>query len=214
MKLKNYRKIFFALLLFALSSVMISCTEAETKVEPGKAASPTEAYKMLYTAVKSKDTEKIKLMMSKGTAAFADGVSKQQNKPIAEVFTNGFTATTFAETMPEIRDERIRDNYGKVEVYNQKDNRWEDLPFINEDGGWKLAVGDIFAGTFQDPGKSQAQIQADAANVNKMIPLNPNINGNFSGGPASNSRASSNTASDVNTAQVKPENKTEKDEKK
>lgn len=213
MKLKNYRKFFFALLLFALSSVIISCTQqTETKVEPGKAASPTEAYKMLYTAVKSKDTEKIKLMMSKGTVAFADGVSKQQNKPIAEIFANGFTATTFAETMPEIRDERIKDNYGKVEVYNQKDNRWEDLPFINEDGGWKLAVGDIFAGTFQDPGRSQAQIAADAANVNKMIPLNPNINGNFSGGP-SNTRANSNTASDVNTAQVKPENKTEKDEK-
>lgn len=203
MKLKNYRKMFFVFLLFALSSVMISCTsQPETKVEPGKAASPTEAYKMLYAAVKSKDTEKIKQMMSKGTVAFADGVSKQQNKPITEVFANGFTATTFAETMPEIRDERVKDNYGKVEVYNQKDNRWEDLPFINEDGGWRLAVGDIFAGTFKDPGKPEAQTKADAANVNKMIPYSENINGNFSGGK-SNSRSDSN--SNVNTAQVEPD---------
>ncbi len=214
LKIKNYRKILFALLILALPSLLISCTEAETKVEPGNAASPTEAYKMLYTAVKSKDTEKIKQMMSKGTVAFADGVSKQQNKEIGEIFANGFTATTFAETMPEIRDERINNNYGKVEVFNQKDNRWEDLPFINEDGGWKLAVGDIFAGTFQDPGKSAAQIQADAANVNKMIPLSPDIDGNFSSGdPTMNANTNMKTnanTSNVNTAQVKPEDQNEK----
>lgn len=214
MKIKNYRKILFVFLMFSLSSLMISCTKPESKVEPGKAASPTEAYKMLYTAVKSKDTEKIKSMMSKSTIAFAEGVSAQQKKQVSEVFANGFTATTFAETLPEIRDERIKDNFGRVEVFNQKDNRWEDLPFVNEDGSWKLAVGDIFAGTFQSPGKSQAQIQAEESNTsgNNMIPLEGNFNGNFpSGNPNSNSRANT---SNVNTVQVMPENKAAKEEKK
>lgn len=214
MKIKNYRKVLFIFLMFALLSLMISCTQPESKTQPGKAASPTEAYKMLFTAVKSKDTEKIKSMMSKGTVAFAEGVAGQQKKQVSEIYANGFTATTFAETLPEIRDERIKDNYGRVEVFNQKDNRWEDLPFINEDGGWKLAVGDIFAGTYQSPGKSQAQIQAEASNSsgNNMIPYSGNFNGNFpSGDSNSNSRANT---SNVNTAQVAPEDKSAKEEKK
>ncbi|HEX8637269.1 MAG TPA: hypothetical protein VF692_04345, partial [Pyrinomonadaceae bacterium] len=43
---------------------------------------------------------------------------------------------------------------------------------------WKLAVGDLFAGTYQSPGKGLAQIQAEASNSmgNNMVTI-PNING-------------------------------------
>jgi lipopolysaccharide export LptBFGC system permease protein LptF len=202
MKLKNYRKILFIIVIFTLSLSIISCTQQEHSL--------TDAYTKLYNAVKSKDTEKIKAMMSKSTIAFAEGVSKQQNKPVEEVFSNGFTATTFAEKLPEIRDERIKDNYGKVEVFNQKDNRWEDLAFVKEDGSWKLAVGDLFAGTFQNPGKSQAQLQAENSNTSGLVPYTGNINGNIpSGKPDSNA-----TTANVNTVQVMPENKAAKEEKK
>lgn len=209
MNSSNIQKIYIFVLTIAVSFLAISCQQAESKIEPGIASSPTEAYKMLYTAVKSKDTEKIKLMMSKTSISFAEGVSQQQNKPVAEIFMNGFTATTFAEQMPEIRDERIKDNYGKVEVFSQKDNRWEDIAFVNEDGGWKLAVGDLFAGTFQEPGKSQSQTEKENANASGegLIPLDGNINGNFnSGKPAAN-------VANVNTAQVKPEKNAEKEKK-
>ncbi len=210
MNSSSLQKICVALISLVLTLFAVSCTKPETKVEPGSASSPTEAYKMLYTAVKAKDTEKIKMMMSKSTVSFAEGVSAQQNKPVAEVYTNGFTATTFSETLPEIRDERIKDTFGKVEVYNSKDKRWEDLAFVNEDGGWKLAVGDLFAGTFQNPGKSISQMEAENSNSNGntgMVPLAPNINGNFSSGkPTAN-------ASEVNTAQVAPEKNAEKEKK-
>ena len=90
-------------------------------------------------------------------------------------FENGFTATTFADSLPEIRDERVNGDMGSVEVWNSKDSRWEDLPFVKEEGGWKLAVGDLFAGTFNSPGKGRAAKEMEAANVmsNNMIPLNP-----------------------------------------
>ncbi len=204
MKLTNYRKILFIIVVFALSFSMLSCTQ-------GQQDRPlTDAYTQLYNAVKSKDTEKIKATMSKSTIGFAEGVSKQQNKPIEEVFSNGFTATTFAEKLPEIRDERIKDNYGKVEVYNEKDKRWEDLAFVKEDGTWKLAVGDLFAGTFQNPGKSQAQLQTENSNTGGLIPYQGNINGNIpSGKPDSKT-----TTANANTAQVMPENKAGKEEEK
>jgi len=59
---------------------------------------------------------------------------------------------------------------GAIEVYNSKDSRWEDLPFVLEDGKWKLAVGDLFAGTYKSPGKGRDALEKEAANA-----ANPNM---------------------------------------
>jgi hypothetical protein len=141
-------------------------------------STPTETYKGLYAAVKGKNTEEIKKWMSKGTIGFAEAVAKQQNKPIESVFENGFTATTFAASMPKMRDERINENMGALEVWNGKDQRWEDLPFIKEEDGWKLAIGDLFGGTYVSPGKGQDAKEREEAN--KMTNNAPQIpQGNF-----------------------------------
>lgn len=120
--------------------------------------------------------------MSKNSLSFAEFVAGQQQKPIEEVLKNGFTATTFAETLPEIRDERIKDNFGAVEVWNAQDKRWEDLPFIFEDGAWKFAMGDAFKGSFKSPGKSLAAREQELTNstTNAMIPIQPPANMNAS----------------------------------
>lgn len=141
----------------------------------GNAQSPTEAYKMLYAAVKSKDAEKIKLMMSENSIAFAGFVAGQRNITVEEVLKNGFTETTFSETLPPMRDERIKDNFGALEVLNTK-KQWEDLPFVLENGSWKLAIGDMFKGTYQKPGLGQDMREREAANAvnNNMIEIKPN----------------------------------------
>lgn len=178
-----------AFLLAAVSFFFQACGGDES-VPAGKASSPTEAYKMLYTAVKAKKTEDIKMMLSKDTIKFAEGVAAQAKKSFDEQVRNGFTRTTFSPTMPEIRDERIKDTMGAVEVYNSGENKWEDLPFILEDGGWKLAVGNIFNGSWQRPGEPQSLIErknANIANGNNMVPYG---NGNLD--------------SNANTANVQP----------
>ncbi len=183
------RAISLGLLLTITAGFIASCGEASSSnsvSSPGTPAeSPTDAYKKLYAAVKSKDTEAIKAVISTKTQEFATMVSQKQNTPIEKVFENGFTSTTFAESLPEIRDERVSEGMASVEVYNSKDKRWEDLPFILEEGGWKLAIGDLFAGTHKSPGKGRAQKEEEAANVltDRMTPVNANVNGNFSGGP-------------------------------
>jgi hypothetical protein len=121
--------------------------------------------------------------MTKKTQEFAQMVAARQNTPIEKVFENGFTATTFAESLPEIRDERVNCEFGAVEVFNAKDNRWEDLRFVNEQGAWKLAIGEMFGGSFKSPGKGRAVKEQEAANAvsNNMIPANitnTNMNGN------------------------------------
>jgi hypothetical protein len=64
-------------------------------------------------------------------------------------------------------------------VWNAKDKRWEDLAFVFEDGAWRLAIGEIFAGTFTSPGKGRAIKEQEAANAmsNNLVPVMP-ANGN------------------------------------
>ncbi|CAN5343217.1 hypothetical protein BH10ACI1_BH10ACI1_33180 [soil metagenome] len=146
----------------------------------GNAQSPTEAYKMLYASVKCKNPEKIKMVMSENSIGFAGFVSGQQKKTVEEVLANGFTATTFSETLPQMRDERIKDNFGALEVWNSQDKKWEDVPFILEASGWKAAFGDMFKGNYERPDIGQSvkeQLAANAAN-NNLIEVKPEMNAN------------------------------------
>lgn len=167
------RSLSFTVLLTGILAVALAC-------DPPQANSPTEGYKRLYAAVKSKDVEKIKAAMSKKTQDFAQMVAGRQNSPVEKVYENGFTATTFSDTLPEIRDERVNGEWGAVEVWNAKEKRWEDLGFVNEDGAWKLAIGEMFAGTFKSPGKGRALKEQEAANLtsNNLVPMNINTNAN------------------------------------
>jgi len=164
MKFKVFQKIVGLSFVLAFVFLSFSCDQAETQEsqEVVKAQTPSDAYRLLYAAVKAKKTEKIKQVMSNSTMTFAGFAAEQQNQSLEKMFENGLTATTFADKLPEVRDERVNGKFGAVEVFNQKDNRWEDLPFVLEDGGWKLAVGDSFKGDYKSPGKGQAQLEMEA----------------------------------------------------
>ena len=189
MRYKNKIISFFLLLTFALFS--FSCQKPQAgnnannttaTVPTVKAQSPTEAYKMLYAAVKAKDKAAIKGLMSKGSLGLAEMSAGQQKKSVDQILENGLVAPTLADKITEIREERIKDNFGAIEVYNEREKRWEDLPFVLEDGGWKLAVGDLFADTYKSPGKGKAQIEDEASNRGMPLPANtmkfPDANSN------------------------------------
>ncbi|HXH69698.1 MAG TPA: hypothetical protein VNI60_05040, partial [Pyrinomonadaceae bacterium] len=171
----------FALLSFSCQNAQTSQTQTTANQEPVSARTPSDAFKSLYAAVKAKDNAKIQQLMSSNTLTFAGFAIEQQKQSLEKVLENGLTATTFASSLPEIRDERVNGNFGAVEVFSQKDNRWEDLPFVLEDGSWKLAVGDSFKGTYKSPGKGQAQIEMETNNPmgGDMIPSETNTNGKF-----------------------------------
>lgn len=144
---------------------------------------PTEAYKRLYAAVKAKNTDNIKTEMSKKTQEFAVSVAQRQNNPVEKIYENGFTGTTFSETLPEIRDERVGGCSGAVEVRNTKEQIWEDLPFVAEDGMWKFGLGELFGGSFKSPGKGRDAKEKEAANAmrgNAPPPMDRPANGNTS----------------------------------
>ncbi|MEP6902466.1 MAG: hypothetical protein ABJA66_11995 [Actinomycetota bacterium] len=150
-----------------------------TDVPVGNAQTPSEAYRMLFAAVKSQDPAKIKSMLSKGSMGLAEMASGQQKKPVEEVVKNGFSETTFADNYPQMRDERVKGNFGAVEVWNESRKQWDDIPFVMEDGSWKAAFGDQFGGKWQSPGKGQAVIEQENANAqNPAQMINPLANSN------------------------------------
>lgn len=177
-------------ILLCFAAVFVACgDDPAQEANTGGAAvnanpndTPTEAYKRLYAAVKAKNIEGIKAEFSKKSIATAESQAARSKVPIEEVYKNGFTATTFSETLPEIRDERVKGDMGAVEVWNARDKIWEDLPFIREASGWKLAVGDAFAGTWKRPGPGRSLREMEAANIangtNGVINASPNVNMN------------------------------------
>lgn len=157
---------------------------SHTDYPVGNAQTPSEAYRMLFAAVKSKDSAKIKSMLSKGSLGLAEYAAGMQKKTPEEIIRNGFSETTFADDFPEMRDERIKGGYAAVEVWNEKGKKWEDVPFVLEDGSWKVAFGDQFQGKWESPGKGQAILEQENANADNPDLVNgaSNVNSaNFKG---------------------------------
>lgn len=176
---KNFQKIIAIGLLSALSLLVFACQPSTPTPKAGGAQTPTEAYKMLYAAVKAKNTEDIKKMMTGATLSLAEMQASQTKQTPEQVLANGFTETMFAASLPNIRDERVKENFGAIEVWNEKRRVWEDLPFIKEGDGWKLAVGDIFKGTYESPGKGQDFREKEAANIadpSRQAVIGANVN--------------------------------------
>src|SRR5687768_17023745 len=93
------------LLTAALVALMIGFACSGQNTAGGD--TPTEAYKRLYAAVKSKDVEAIKKQLTKKSIEFGAMAAARNNTPAEKVYENGFTATTFSESLPNIRDERV-----------------------------------------------------------------------------------------------------------
>lgn len=201
MKSKNALKIILTIAAAAVITTAFACSKTTgnsnapsagklptmTDVPVGHAETPAQAYKMLFAAVKSQDSAKIKSMMSKGSIGLGEMAASQQKKSLEEVLKNGFTETTFVDDYPQMRDQRIKENFGAIEVWNEQRKKWDDIPFILEDGSWKAAFGDAFGGKWESPGKGQAIIEQENANANnpnavQMVKPNGNMPANFNGG--------------------------------
>lgn len=169
------QRIFLLLGLLLLLAAAFSCGGGKQAGDP-HGDTPTEAYKRLFNAVKSGNADAIRAEMTAKTVQFAAFSAKQMGKTADEQVSHGMTATTSSESLPEIRDERVKDNMGAVEVWNSRESRWEDLPFMFEDGRWKFAIGDAYSGSYKRPGKGRSEIEHEAANVLRP-PMTPNTPG-------------------------------------
>jgi hypothetical protein len=103
-----------------------------------KASTPTEAFKAFYEAAKSKDVATIKRLMAKEALSKMEERAKQANKSLDD-FIADQSQNGIPPTMPETRNEKIDGDNATLEFKGPGgDNNWRTIPFVKEDGEWKI----------------------------------------------------------------------------
>lgn len=138
----------------------VAPSDAATTAEA--AASPADVYRALFTAVHGSDADAIEHLLSQATIDYAAEQSRTEQKTLAQVIANGLTFTTTAREMPELGEERLGESTAILKVRNYAQDRWEELPFVKENGRWKLGIGDMNRGGFRAPSAEPAATEPAA----------------------------------------------------
>jgi flagellar hook-associated protein FlgK len=102
-------------------------------------STPTATFKAFFEASKKKDAAGMKKTLSKGTLDMFDKLAKEQNKSTDDMLKE-VDKDDQSEKMPETRNEKIDGDKATLEVKNGKTNKWDTLPFVKENGEWKIAL--------------------------------------------------------------------------
>lgn len=121
---------FASILLLAL--ILVACQAANQTL------SPTETMKALNEASRKKDLETIKKLVSKGTLDLLEQTAQRQKTTVDELLRRDEGAP-FQE-LPETRNEKITGDAATIEIRNNATNDWETMPFVMENGVWKIAL--------------------------------------------------------------------------
>ena len=148
-------KIYKIAVLVLLALMIAACQQAADQT-----LSPTETMRALNEASKKKDVEAIKKLISKGTLELLEESAKNQNSTVDELLRKD-SGAPFQE-LPEMRNEKITGDTATVEIKNTADENWESMPFIKENGAWKIQL-DVF---LEDIMKKMNEEM-------KQVPVNP-----------------------------------------
>lgn len=132
----------------------------------GFGSSPTATLKAYFEAMQKKDAAGLKKTLSKGTLEMFEQFAKAQSPPktLDEALQTGLSSTTSADSnkMPETRNEKIDGDKATLEVKNDKTGQWETVPFVKEDGSWKIAFDQMFRDAFKNTGSSSGTSTGNA----------------------------------------------------
>ncbi len=122
-------RIWSRILIFSFAAFLISCGEQQP-------STPLETYKTYTKAIKKKDTEAMRLLLSEATIKMNEQEAKAQNVSIDEIVKR---ETLFLESQKsvEYRDEKIEGDKATLQVKNSFGS-WETVPFVREEGVWKI----------------------------------------------------------------------------
>lgn len=119
------------------SRILIFCLAAAVFAGCSRTpATPLETFKTYTKAIKAKDTATMKLLLSDATLKMHEQEAKAQNVPLDDIIKR---ETLFGETQTtvEYRNEKIDGDKATLQVKNLYGS-WETVPFVREDGEWKI----------------------------------------------------------------------------
>ena len=116
------------ILLFSFTA--FSCADEQ------KPSSPFETFQTYTKAIKQKDTTTMKLLLSSESLTMHEQQAKSQNVTVDEI-VNQETLFSSEQTSVKFRNEKIEGDKATIEVENASAT-WETVPFIKEEGVWKI----------------------------------------------------------------------------
>jgi len=126
--------------------------------------SPTETLKTFAAATKKKDAAVIRKTLSKSTMKVIEESAKKQNISVDEVLTKAEDPE--GKDLPEIRNEKIEGETATLEVKNEVTGEFDIMPFVKEDGGWKIAL-DVFMESMMEKMKEDMKKPASSSPTSK-----------------------------------------------
>jgi hypothetical protein len=99
-------------------------------------ATPLETFKTYTKAIKQKDTTTMKILLSDATIKMHEKEAKAQGVTVDDIVKR---ETLFSESQKtvEFRGEKIEGDKASLQVKNAY-GVWETVPFVREDGVWKI----------------------------------------------------------------------------
>jgi hypothetical protein len=150
--MKLSKSIALAVLALAIGVTGLACNRL--------GSSPSATLNAYFEALQKKDAAGLKKTLSKGTLEMFEQFAKAQSPPksLDEALQTGLASTTNTDSnkMPETRNEKIDGEKATLEVKNDKTGAWETVPFVKEDGAWKIAFDQMFRDAFKNMGNSNS----------------------------------------------------------
>jgi hypothetical protein len=146
--------------LFSL--FLIAACSGESRPE-----TPIETFKTYITAVQKKDTTKMKLLLSSESIKMHEQEAKSQNVTLDDIVKRE-TLFTEGQKVVEFRNEKVDGEKATLEVKNSF-GTWETIPFVREDGEWRIDKKGYADRLFQDVEQNNQQMD-DLINQGKQTP--------------------------------------------
>ena len=118
------------IMLLALVVAAISCSGSQ------QPSTPFETFRTYTKAIKAKDTTTMKLLLSNATIRMHQKEAKAQGVTVDEIVKRE-TLFTEGQTSVEYRGEKIDGEKASLQVKTAS-GIWETVPFVREDGVWKI----------------------------------------------------------------------------
>lgn len=148
--------------LFMIAFLIASCA-SESKPD-----TPIDSFKAYITAVKQKDTTRMKLLLSAESIKMHEQEAKAQNLTLDDIVRRETLFTEGQKTV-EFRNQKIEGDKATLEVKNSFGS-WETVPFVREDDEWKIDKKAYADNLLNDFDQNNQQMD-DIINQGKQPPL-------------------------------------------
>jgi len=132
-------KIYQTIIIALVALFFIGCGGAANAPQT---ASPTDVLKIYIDASDRKDFAAIKQTFSKGTIKMYEDAAQKRQISVDEIIKEEFELASSAELKSklELGKETIEGDTATIEVKDNSTGNLERIPFVKEDGVWKVAL--------------------------------------------------------------------------